>query len=209
MEKLVSNLSTLGGNPSSIAALIGLIAFILAYFYIKKISLNTRLVVHIGLALALTVILHTFRLYHMPQGGSITFGAMVPLLLISFRYGPGVGYLTGFVYGFFDLLHDPYILHPIQVLFDYPLPFMALGLAGYFQNKPLVGAIAGVLGRFVCHFISGVVFFASYAPAGVSPYWYSLIFNATYLVPELVICLLILKVLPATRLVSFMAGQPK
>lgn len=187
-------------QPSSVFTLVALIVLLLAFVYIKKITLNTRMLAHIGLMLALTIILHTFRLYHMPQGGSVTFGGMIPLLLIAFNYGPIVGYLAGFVYGLINLIQDPYILHPVQVLFDYPLPYMAIGLAGYFKDRFLLGAIVGSCGRFLCHFISGAVFFASYAPNGTSPYWYSLIFNATYLVPEVIICLFMLRVLPVKRI---------
>lgn len=201
------NIAMIVEQPASVFALAAMVALILAFAYIKKVKLNTPMMVHISLMLALTVILHTFRLYHMPQGGSVTLGAMIPLLLIAFRYGPVVGYLAGFIYGLLNLLQDPYILHPVQVLFDYPLPYMALGLAGYFKDRMLLGAIVGSCGRFICHFISGVVFFASYAPPGTSPYWYSLVFNATYLLPELMICLLILRVLPVKRLLFQMRNS--
>jgi len=194
-------------QPSSIFALVALVILILAFVYIKSIKLNTSMIAHIGLMLALTVILHTFRLYHMPQGGSVTLGGMIPLLLIAFRYGPVVGYLAGFVYGMINLIQDPYILQPVQVLFDYPLPYMAIGLAGYFKDRILLGAIIGSCGRFICHFISGAVFFASYAPPDTSPYWYSLVFNATYLVPELLICLFILRVLPVKRILFQMRNS--
>ncbi|MDU2064901.1 MAG: energy-coupled thiamine transporter ThiT [Sporomusaceae bacterium] len=170
----------------------------------RKPIITVRMIVHVGLMVALTVILHMFRLYHMPQGGSITLGGMLPLLFLAYAYGPIGGYLGGFVYGLINLLQDPYILHPIQVLFDYPLPYMALGLAGYFKTKPLLGAVVGCSGRLFCHFISGAVFFASYAPPDMSPYWYSFVFNATYLVPELLICLLFLIVLPTNRLIHQM-----
>lgn len=191
-------------QPASVFTLLGLVALLLAFMYIKKVKLNTRMIVHIGLMLALAIILHNFRLYHMSQGGSVTLGGMIPLLLIAFRYGPAVGYLSGFAYGLINLIQDPFILHPIQVLFDYPLPYMAIGLAGYFKDRIFFGAIVGICGRFICHFISGSVFFASYAPVGTSPYWYSFVFNATYLVPELIICLLILRTLPVKRILSQM-----
>ena len=144
------------------------------------------------------------RLYHFPQGGAVTLGGMIPLLLISFRYGAGVGALTGFVFGFMNLIQDPFILHPVQVLFDYPLPFMAMGLAGIFPRKIFLSVLLAFAGRFICHFISGVVFFASYAPDGMSPVIYSLTANATYLVPELIITCLILKFLPVQRLLDAM-----
>jgi len=41
--------------------------------------------------------------------------------------------------------------------------------------------------RFLSHFISGVVFFAMYAPEGMSPIVYSAIYNGSYMLPELVI----------------------
>lgn len=206
-ETFYSKLTMILEQPASVFTLVGLVALLLAFMYIKKVKLNTRMIVHIGLMLALTVILHTFRLYHMPQGGSVTLGGMIPLLLIAFRYGPAVGYLSGFSYGLINLIQDPFILHPIQVLFDYPLPYMAIGLAGYFKDRILLGAIVGICGRFICHFISGSVFFASYAPVEMSPYWYSLVFNATYLVPELIICLVILRTLPMKRILSQMKNS--
>jgi len=86
---------------------------------------------------------------------------------------------------------------------------MAIGLAGYFKNRILLGTIVGSCGRFICHFISGSVFFASYAPPGISPYWYSLMFNATYLLPELIICLIILRVLPMERILFQMSPIKK
>ena len=135
--------------------------------------------------LALTILLHQLRLYHMPQGGSITCGAMIPLLLITYRYGCGVGCLTGFLYGMINLLQDPYVLHPVQVLFDYPLPYMALGLAALLPSHRWLSTLAAFIGRFACHFISGAVFFASYAPIGENVWIYSLIYNATFLVPSL------------------------
>ena len=203
-ETFYSKVAMILEQPASVFTLGGLVVLLLAFMYIKKIKLNTHMIVHIGLMLALTVILHTFRLYHMPQGGSVTLGGMIPLLLIAFRYGPAVGYLSGFAYGLINLIQDPFILHPIQVLFDYPLPYMAIGLAGYFKDQIFLGTIVGICGRFICHFISGAVFFASYAPVGTSPYWYSFVFNATYLIPELIICLVILRTLPVKQILSQM-----
>lgn len=140
------------------------------------------------------------RLYHFPQGGSITLGSMIPVLLIAFIYGPEVGCLTGFLYGVITLILDPYILHPVQVLFDYPLPFTALGLAGFFKQRRLVGVSIAILVRFLCHLISGIVFFGSFAPEGMSPVVYSLLVNGPMIGIEGIICLVILAVLPIERI---------
>ena len=122
--------------------------------------------------------------------------------------GPGIGALAGFLYGLINIIQDPFIVHPVQVLFDYPLPYMAMGLAGLWRGHLYRGTALAFLARFLCHVISGVVFFASYAPEGMNPLAYSLAFNATYLIPEFLICCLILRLLPVKRLLAAM-GQSR
>ncbi|MBQ9442169.1 MAG: energy-coupled thiamine transporter ThiT [Selenomonadaceae bacterium] len=201
---MLENFLTILQSPTSLAALIGVLILILFALYSRKIKFSTRMLINISLMLAFSIVLHYLKIYHFPQGGSVTFGAMIPLILISLRYGAGVGALAGFIFGLINILQDPFILHPIQVLFDYPLPFMAMGLAGIFPEKIFLSTVLAFVGRFICHFISGVIFFASYAPEGISPIIYSLTANATYLIPETLICLVILKILPVKRLLDAM-----
>jgi len=133
--------------------------------------------------------------FTMPEGGRVTLAAMVPIFFIAVRRGPRIGILAGIAFGLVVLVEEPFVYHPIQFLLDYPLAFGALGLAGFFQKQPLVGVAVGIAGRFVCHFTSGLVFFASYAPAGMDPALYSAIYNAWYLIPELVISEIVMFVL--------------
>ena len=204
LETVLENVWTLLQNPTSVLALFGVLILIAAAIQARKIKLTTKILVNVSLMLALATVLHFLRLYHFPQGGSVTLGAMIPLLLISFRYGAGVGTLSGFTFGLINILQDPFIVHPIQVLFDYPLPYMAMGLAGLFPQRKIFGTIFAFTGKFVCHFISGVIFFSSYAPEGTSPIIYSLTTNAALLVPEALICCVILKFLPVERILSAM-----
>ena len=130
--------------------------------------------------------------FQMPQGGEVTLASMVPILVLAFRRGPRIGILAGMAFGLVVLVEEPFIYHPIQFLLDYPLAFGSLGLAGFFRNLrwpmlPTIGVAVGIGGRFLCHFISGLVFFASYAPAGMNPALYSAIYNGAYLIPELFI----------------------
>ncbi|MCL6438759.1 MAG: energy-coupled thiamine transporter ThiT [Rubrobacteraceae bacterium] len=158
---------------------------------------DTRVLTEAALAVALAFVLGLVKIFRMPEGGSISF-EMIPLVLLALRQGPGVGAVAGAAYGVLDLISDPYVLNPVQVLFDYPLPFAAMGLAGLFRPTPrgaVLGTVAAVAGRFVCHFISGVAFFASYAPKGWNPYLYSAAYNAGYLVPSLLITLAVVVVL--------------
>ncbi|AND83358.1 energy-coupled thiamine transporter ThiT [Clostridium tyrobutyricum] len=203
---LSKNFVEIISHPSAIFTLIALIIFILFITKIKKVEFNTHIITHIGIALALATILEIFRLYHLPQGGNITLGSMIPILLIAFFYGPELGFLTGFLYGIINLILDPYILQPVQVIFDYPLPFMMLGIAGYFKNYKLLGTLAAILGRFICHFISGVLFFGSFAPKGMSPIIYSLSVNGIFMLIEGIICLVIVALLPLKRIESILKG---
>ena len=160
---------------------------------------DTRVLTEAALAIALAFVLGLIKVFQMPFGGSISL-EMIPLILLALRQGTPVGIIAGTAYGLLDLAVEPFIVHPVQVIFDYPLAFGVLGLAGLFPptvRGAIVGAIVAVLARFVCHFVSGVVFFASYAPDGWNPLIYSAAYNAAYLVPSLIVVLLI--VIPLLR----------
>ena len=194
----------IAAQPMVLLTLLGILVLVIGLMRVRHEVLDTHTLVTSALLLGLAVVLQQFSIFHMPQGGSVTAGSMLPLILIAYRFGVGVGALAGFVCGMISIVQDPFILHPVQVLFDYPLPFMAMGLAGLCRNHLYWGTGSAFAGRFLCHFISGVAFFGSYAPEGVSPVLYSLVFNGSYLSAELVICCLILKVLPVKRLMDNM-----
>jgi thiamine transporter len=123
---------------------------------------------------------------------------MIPLILLALRQGWKVGVVAGAAYGLLDLAIDPFVVHPVQLILDYPLAFGALGLAGLFKptvRGAVLGATVAVLARFACHFLSGVIFFASYAPEGWNLYLYSAAYNAAYLVPSLGIAVVVTVVL--------------
>lgn len=202
LATLGENFKTLFSSPLTLIALIGCAILLIALIKFKSLKFDSKLVARIGLAIALAFILDMLKIYTLPNGGgSISLGSMIPIFLISFIYGPSIGLFTGFLFGILQLIINPYILNPIQVLFDYPLPFMAVGIAGFFKNKYL-GATLGMLLRFVCHFISGVIFFGSYAPTGTSPIIYSIAVNGFAVGGELLICLTLLAFLPIDKLIK-------
>jgi thiamine transporter len=149
--------------------------------------LSTIVIAEIVTFVALATALSFIIIYTLPQGGSITAGSMVPIIWLALRRGPKIGLFAGAVYGVIQLIILPYTIDPVQVLLDYPLAFGILGLAGFFQKHPPLGAAVGITGRFIMHFIAGVVYWAPlYAPE-LNPVVYSAIYNGSYLVPELVV----------------------
>jgi thiamine transporter len=156
-----------------------------------------EMIVFIALANALYLISKLYLPFlHLPQGGSITLASMVPLLWFALRRGPRWGIEAGIVYGMVHILYlSGELSLPTEILLDYPLAFGALGLAGLFKTRPVIGVGLGILGRFICHFISGIIFFGQYAWTGWNVYAYSAAYNATYLVPEFVVSAIIIFIL--------------
>lgn len=189
-------------NPMTILTLVASLVILILLFKFRKINLNARMMTNISIALALSTLLNVFRIYRFPQGGSVTLGCMVPILIIAFAYGKEVGFLAGFLYGLINLFTDPYIIHPVQMLFDYPLPAIAMGLAGYFRKNEMLGIFIAFFAKFLSHFISGVVFFGSFAPAEMGAVLYSLVVNLPLVGIEMIICMVIIKLLPMNRLLK-------
>ncbi|HYF80687.1 MAG TPA: energy-coupled thiamine transporter ThiT [Symbiobacteriaceae bacterium] len=167
---------------------------------------RSRLVVlmEIAVMIALSTVLSQIKVFSMPQGGTITAGSMVPILLVGLRHGTKWGVTAGVLAGILNYILKPEFYYPVQVLLDYPIAFGVLGLAGLARGKSeRVGAVLGSLalfGRFVAHVLSGVFFFAEYAPEGQNVWVYSSIYNGSYMLPEMVIsALLLMALLPALR----------
>lgn len=159
----------------------------------KKTKVLTEIAVSIGLAVVCSFI----KVLEMPQGGSIAL-TMIPLLFIAQKRGPVAGTIAGSIYGLLSLMIAGVVYHPASILLDYVLAFGALGIAGFFKNSSkniVLGSFLGVLGRFISSLISGAVLFGEYAPAGQNPWIYSLVYQSTYMIPELIISVLILLLL--------------
>ncbi len=153
-----------------------------------------QVITEVGVAVALATVLSVIRVFRMPQGGSVSL-EMVPIFFVALRRGAGTGVLSGLVLGMIKLVLEPFVVHPVQFLMDYPLAFGVLGIAGLFPRLPVLGVFLGSAGRFLLHLVSGVVFFASYAPEGSNVWAYSAAYNASYMVPELVIAVVVILLL--------------
>lgn len=160
----------------------------------KKMSTIT--LVEAGIMIALAQILSYVKIYEHPYGGSVTLGSMIPIIIFAIRWGSKPGILVGLVYGFLQFaLGTKFSYHPLGIFLDYIFAFGTLGLAGLFKKNiaSIIGSISiAMFGRFIFHFLSGVILWYTYAPEGMNIYLYSLVYNGGYLLPELVISAVII-----------------
>lgn len=169
-----------------------------------KKNWTVKMLVEGGLCIALSFVLGYIKLFSMPQGGSVTAGEMIPIIIFALRHGSLPGIVVGALYGFVQMLFGGSIFHPLQAILDYPVAFGVLGLAGLFSSEfektkkilPVIkGASLGIVLRMIAHTLTGAIFFASYAPEGQNPWAYSIIYNASYLVVEFAITIVIIYLL--------------
>lgn len=163
----------------------------------NKAKLTTKQLTYSAVALALAMVCSMIKFANLPMGGSVTLCSMLFIVLIGYWFGPYVGLTTAFAYGLLQFVVEPIFYTLPQMLIDYPLAFGALGLAGFFAGKKhglQIGYLVGVIGRYIFAVISGFVFFGAYAPEGTPAIVYSLGYNATYIVPEAVITLIIISI---------------
>lgn len=180
-----------------------------------KARWNAKILAYAAMTVAISFVLSTLRLFKMPQGGSITLVSMLPIIAFSLAFGPARGALVGCAYGFLRLLYDPYVIHPLQMLTDYPLAFAALALGGFAAKAPLpkywklpLAVVIGSLGRYLMAVLSGVVFFAEYA--GDQNVWaYSSVYNISYLGPDALLCLLVALIPGVSRIVEVLRSGQK
>ena len=163
-----------------------------------------------AIMLALAFALSSAKLFEMPLGGSVTVASMLPIMLISFKWGNRAGLATAFLYSITQALQAlaegnvfPYCegidTLIICIVFDYIFPFTILGLAGVFYGKLkntnvdfVVGACFVVFLRFCSHFITGVYIWKQWAPDGMGKYLYSFLYNGGFLGVDFAILMVVL-----------------
>ncbi len=169
----------------------------------KKIKLGTKQLVFSSMAMALAMVTSMIKLVDMPMGGSVTLFSMFFICLIGYWYGLKGGLMTAVAYGFLQLIVDPYIISIPQMLTDYIFAFGALGLSGIFSKSRyglLKGYVAGVLGRYFFTFLSGMIFFGSYASSyNMTAPVYSLVYNGSYIGLEALFTLMLAALPPVSR----------
>lgn len=214
-EQLQAFLQSTTGQFITIGFLILVFILIIIGFYSSNKKAHsfskTRALTISGLLITLAFVLNQITILKMPQGGSVTLCSMLMIVLISYLFGPRQGLLAGFAFGILNFIFNPYAISIQQVLLDYPLAFGALGLGGIIgkQRNLNLNYIIGVFGRFICSFISGVIFFGMYAPEGFNSITWSIIYNGSYLGAEAILTIIVINLAPVKKTIERLSNYVK
>ena len=182
----------------------------------KTKETNTKRLVISAIFIAISVVLNILTPFTLPFGGSVTVFSMVPLALLGWTYGAKWGLTCGAVMGTLNILIgglgnfawvSGLLAYLILIFADYFVAFAVMGLSGIFKNSIKNASLAFAIGagfscilRFICHFISGVTIWADYTNGWIGAWVYSLTYNASYMLPELIItvigCVVVINVKP-------------
>jgi len=141
----------------------------------------------IGVSVALALVLGMLPVMHLPFGGRISL-EYVPLVVLALLRGPAAGALAGAVEGILHFQVEPFLLTPLSLVLDYPLPRAAMGLAGL--GRPVVGITVAFLAALALHSLSGYLYFAG-ARVGWAAWTYAVGYNSLYLVPSWIAALVL------------------
>lgn len=186
--------------------------------YLMK-KTNIRKLTVSAILIALATVLSLIKIWTNPWGGSVTLFSMVPIVLISVMFGTRWGLFSSFVFALVQIGVD--IVGMMAwgmdarmwfgaIVFDYLVAYTAIGFAGVFKKNGAVGICLGtflaLVLRFLSHFISGYIFFDIWMPETFSnPAVYSVVYNGTYMLPELITTTIAICILYKTSTVKRMS----
>lgn len=151
---------------------------------------KTKRLTESAMLLAVAIVLELISksiIPEMPFGGQITLVSMLPVVLISYRYGVKWGLVSGVCYAFTEMalgaktvsaafqpgyFGDGVLIAKalLMCLLDYVLAYTALGLGGVFRNKIknpglalMCGSLVALSARYLAHILSGYILFSGWA----------------------------------------------
>ena len=191
---------------------------------------KTKRIVESGLLIAMATVLTVLSMafpLKLPFGGSVTLLSMLPIVLLSYRHGIKWGICSGFVFSLIQIAtgidnvkaffvpEDYKLTAALGIIFlDYIAAYTVVGLGGFFRNRIknpsaslALGAAAALSFRYICHIISGAVFFGMWAEWFFSQYEigdkilstfsgaslsliYSVVYNGLFMIPEIILTVL-------------------
>ena len=166
------------------------------------------------------------------NGGSIGI-AMISVIVMVYRRGAVSGLLTGLIIGLFDVMTGPYMVAAspwkvfLQVGLDYVFPYVFVVACAVFKpafvNAPTqgkrylylaLGTMVGALGKLLCHYLAGVLFWAdpstfAWDLTKMNPYLYCFLYNAAFILPSAVLTTIVAVLIYRNSPQIFLLSQAK
>ncbi len=183
---------------------------------------RTAILTEAAIMIAMAFVLSLIPVFELPWGGTVTMVSTLPILVFSLRHKASWGIAVAGVYSLTQLLHGfgnvlyakTYWAMVLCALLDYILGYTVLGLTGtiarQFKNRTL-GIITGVTGtgvlRLGCSFLSGIIVWSEWAPEGTPVWVYSITYNASWLLPDLVLALVAVLLLSKVSVLQLLSAK--
>ena len=211
----------------------------------QKTQRLTVSAVMLAFATVLALVCEMIPFLNLPFGGGFTVASMLPIVIISYMYGIKWGFFASFTYSVIQIMISIIKGSTVMALFtpssdgymggigiaiaiiviDYLVAYTILGIGGIFRNRIQNKIVALVLGvilalslRYICHIISGYIFYGEWAEWFFSQEGfyaigekilgtfsgkglaliYSVFYNGLFMIPEIVITSII--AVPISRL---------
>ncbi len=145
-------------------------------------------------------------------GGSVDL-AMLPIIVFCVRWGFGPGMIVAFAHSLLQTMFEGGIAIGWQsILGDFVIAYSVLGLAGLFKGKFYLATIVACVARFLVHYVVGATIWAEYMPETffnmtmTSPWIYSALYNAAYMLVDMLAILLVGFILMKTPAKKYLLG---
>jgi len=156
-----------------------------------------RVLCEAAIFVAIAIVLHMLRFRLMPQGGSVSF-ILVPLVFFAIRWGLSWGLMAAFAFGILrTFLAGGFGWGWQAVVLDFFVANTVIGLAGLFYHrtgaKAVVATVVAGLAQYAVHWLAGGLIWREWIPDEfmgmpmTNPWFYSLLYNGTYMVPNILI----------------------
>ncbi len=204
----------------------------------------------LAMATVLALVCAYIPFLNLPFGGGFTVASMLPIVLVSYMYGVKWGFFVSFTYSCIQIIMDLVLgkgstiialftpssedymglVVAIAILFiDYFLAYTLLGLGGVFRNKInnktlaiVLGVIVALFSRYVCHIVSGYIFYGAWAEwfftqdgfysignfvldvfdGKMLSLVYSIFYNGLFMLPEIIITAIVAAPVSAIRYIK-------
>ena len=195
----------------------------------------TTSAIMLAMATVLALVCAYIPFLNLPFGGGFTIASMLPIVIISYMYGMKWGFFVSITYSCIQIIMDLVLgkgstiialftpssedymglVAAIAILLvDYLLAYSLLGLGGVFRNRIknktiaiVLGVIVALFARYLCHILSGYIFYGAWAEwfftqdgfykignfvldlfdGKMLSLVYSIFYNGLFMIPEIII----------------------